>query len=363
MFALERPPTFPLDTENLLIPKYTPEDRFSMTVVGTFADLDKMMDAAKELQEILARCAAWYASEPSAQAQLLDTDLEVEVPLEPPIADWLTARNLAIPPVGIGWLGKESEAKDAVVRIGSSLCVHRLKPCSNKLSNGKDGDDLLNGKDGDDLYYYVEEDVEEDLHHPLVVFLKEFGGEVLVEGDRCGEGSIVTDFTCSCSEEEGNHLKKELGQYMNLYYYLYALPPWHPKGLSPDQVRARETFNRLLSGKAEHPDNDPEVVRKFKQRPLVTFLFDYAQWGIDIGFHVGQLQVVKQDEYWRVASKELPISGSAMDMHFEDQTLSLGWFTFNSFIYGFSSLVHYLAKHGCTNFRYELVDFDQVRGD
>lgn len=62
MFALEHPPTFPLDTESLLIPKYIPEDRFSMTVVGTFADLDKMMDAAKELQVILARCAAWYAS-------------------------------------------------------------------------------------------------------------------------------------------------------------------------------------------------------------------------------------------------------------------------------------------------------------
>jgi hypothetical protein len=36
---------------------------------------------------------------------------------------------------------------------------------------------------------------------------------------------------------------------------------------------------------------------------------------------------------------------------------------FTDFIYGFPSLVHYLAKYGCTNFRYELVDFDQVRGD
>jgi len=346
LFALERPPTFPLDTESLLIPKYIPEDRFSMTVVGTFADLDKMMDAAKELQEILARCAAWYASEPLAQAQLLDAD--AEVPLEPPIADWLTARNLAIPPVGIGWLGKESEAKEAVVRIGSSLCVHMLKPSSKKLSNGKNR--------RSSYYDY-------DVHHPLVVFFEEFGGEVLVGGDRGGEGNVVADLTCTCSEVKGNQLKKELAQYMNLYYYLYALPPWHPKGISPEQVRARETFNRLLSGEVQHPDNDPEVVKKYRQYPLVAFNFDYKQWGIDIGFHVGQLQVVKHDKYWHVALEEIPISANTMGICFEDQTLNLGWITFNDFIYGFPSLVNYLAKHGCTNFRYELVDFDQVRGD
>ena len=186
MFALERPPTFPLEIESLFIPEYRPEDRFSMTVVGTFADLGKLMDAAQELQGILARCAAWYASEPSAQAQLLDAD--AEVPLELPIADWLTSRNLALPPTGIGWLGKESEAKDAVVRIGSSLVVHRLKPSNKKLSNGRDG-----------------YDVEYDVHHPLVVFFEEFGGETLGEGDRNGEGTVVADLACSCSDLAGNH--------------------------------------------------------------------------------------------------------------------------------------------------------------
>jgi hypothetical protein len=349
MFALERPPTFLLDIESLVIPEYIPEDRFSMTVIATFADLDKLMEAAKELQEILARCAAWYASEPSAQAQLLDAEAE-EVPLEPPIADWLTARNLAIPSTGIGWLGKVSEAKDAVVRIGSSLCVHRLKRSYKKLSNGKDGSPLLCGE-------------EYDLHHPLVVFFEEFRGEVLVEGDICGEGSVVADLTCTCSEAEAHHLIRELKQYQGLYYYLYAIPPWHPKGISADQVRARETFNRLLSGEVPHPDNHLEVLKKYRQRPVVTFFDDYGQWGIDIGSHVGQLQVVKQGENWRVASEELPISGGAMNTHFENQTLSLGWISFDSFIYGFPSFVHYLAKHGCTNFRYELVDFNQVRGD
>lgn len=345
MFALERLPTFPLDTESLLIPNYIPEDRFSMTIVGTFADLDKMMDAAKELQEILARCAAWYASESSAQAQLLDADLEVEVPLEPPIADWLTARNLAIPPVGIGWLGKEAEAKDAVVRIGSSLCVHRLKPCYKKLSNGQE-------------FYY---DAEYDVHHPLVVFFEEFGAEVLGEGDCNGHDGIVADLTCSCSDLVGNHLERELWQYNCLDYNLYALPPWHPKGISPDQVRARETFNRLSNGgDAEHPDDHPEVAKKLKQRSSFT---SASAWGIDIGFHVGQLQVVKQDENWRIAPEEIPISTNTMDICFEDQTLSLGWITFDTFIYGFPSIVNYLAKHGCTNFRYELVDFGQVRGD
>jgi len=150
---------------------------------------------------------------------------------------------------------------------------------------------------------------------------------------------------------------------MGLYYYLYARPPWHPKGISPDEVRARETFNRLLSGEAQHPDDHPEVVRNYKQRPFVTYNSNYKQWGIDIGFHAGQLKVVKQGEDWRVALEEVPISGGAVDMCFEDQILSLGWITFDSFIYGFPSLVHYLSKHGCTNFRYELVDFDQVRGD
>jgi hypothetical protein len=345
VFALERPPTFPLDIESLVILKYIPEDRFSMTAIATFADSDKLMDAAKELQEILARCAAWYASEPSAQAQLLGA--EVEVPLEPPIADWLTARSLAIPSTGIGWLGK-SEAKDAVVRIGNSLCVHGLKLSYKKLSNGKNSSPLLC-------------DEEYDLHHPLVVFFEEFGGEVLVEGDLCGEGSVVADLTCTCSEAEAHHLIRELGLYNRLFYYLYAIPPWHPKGISADQVRARETFNRNLYGEVQHPDNHPEVVKKYRQRPFL--LADYAQWGIDIGSYVGQLQVVKQGENWRIASEELPISGGAMNTHFENQTLSLGWISFDSFIYGFPSFVHYLAKHGCTNFRYELVDFNQVRGD
>jgi hypothetical protein len=346
MFALEHSPTFPLDIDSLAIPDYVPKDRFSMTVVGTFADLGKLIEASQELQGILSRCAAWYESEPSAKAQLLNAD--VEVPLEPPIADWLTARNLAIPPTGIGWLGKESEAKDAVVRIGSSLCVHRLKPSSKKLSNGKNGGG----------FYY---DAEYDVHHPLVVFFEEFGGEVLGEGDCGGHDGIVADLTCACSDLVGNYLERELAQYVNLYYYLYALPPWHPKGISPDQVRARETFNRLSNrAEAEHPDDHPIVARKLKQRSSFTSL---SAWGIDIGFHVGQLQVVKQDEDWRVAPEEMPISTDIMEICFEDQILSLGWITFDSFIYGFPSIVNYLAKHGCTNFRYELVDFGQVRED
>jgi hypothetical protein len=194
-------------------------------------------------------------------------------------------------------------------------------------------------------------------------FFEEFGGEVLGEGDSNGHDGISADLTCSCGEVEGNHLKRELAEYTALYYSLYARPPWHPKEISPDEVRARETFNRLSSREAEHPDDRPEVVRKYKERPFDTSNFNLKQWGIDIGFYVGQMQVGKQDEDWRIAPEEIPIFAYTMEICFEDQTLSLGWINFDTFIYGFSSLLHYLAKHGCTNFRYEFVDFGQVRGD
>ena len=206
------------------------------------------------------------------------------------------------------------------------------------------------------------EEFDYDLYHPLVDFFEEFGGEVLVIHDNGGEGQVVVDLTCSCNEIVGNHLKRELAQYINLSDNLYARPPWHPQGISLDEVRARETFNRLSNGgEAEHPDDHPEVVIKFKQRPFAYF--NHKQWGIDMGFLIGQVQVVKHDGYWCIALEEIPISTHTMGICFEDQTLNLGWIIFDNFIYGFPSLVHYLAKHGCTNFRYELVDFDQVRGD
>jgi hypothetical protein len=339
LFALDHSPEIPLDVETLVIPEYECEiDPFYMTITSTFDSSEALVTAAKELQTLLVQCSLWYASNPSAQAQLLE--LYTAAPLELPVVEWLTARDLPLPQIGIGWQGKETEIVSAVARIGNTLCLSKLKSTSEYLSNDK----------ADKSY---------SIHHPLVSFFEVMGGKILVE--NCySEESIVADLTCSCSETEGQILVKELDHYRSLYYYLYGRPPWHPKAISPKEARARETFKKLSRNEPISSDDDPEIVSKNQQRSSFS---DYRQWGADIGSCLGQLNLVNHNGNWNLAPEEVPLSVSTMNICFKNSALSLGWITFEMFIYGFPSIIQYLAKHGCTDFKYSLVDFNEVRGD
>lgn len=211
-------------------------------------------------------------------------------------------------------------------------------------------------------------DEEEDEGHPFVEVFEALGAvRVLVEGDRCGEGAIVVDMSARApSEEAATDLADELADYWSLLYYMWARPPWHPLELSPDEHKARRTYHRLVTKSARRPfrdllfrgsagpDDHRELAALYRKRPLTLDPSKLNRWGEKMGRLTGPLPGGQQDTALCAATGHVRHEGERVD---------LAWINFTRFGAGFPAFLAYLWQAGCRDIRYDLVDFDDVRGD
>lgn len=240
---------------------------------------------------------------------------------------------------------------------------------------------------------------------PLVARLEGLGGEVLVEGDRYGEGSIVVDLSCVApTEEDAARIAAEIGDYGALIHYAYARPPWVGPPLTEDEALARSTYRqwsseiadslvadgtlaeygqrylaatsaderaRLAAELEEHVaerrlegldgDLHPGVAAVLAAAPAGTDPEASVAWGLELGRLTGPLLPDQPDQppSWF----EQRVTASIGAVQAARSSVKVGWTTFTRFAIGMPALLDYLARRECGDVRLSLTDFDDVRGD
>ena len=245
----------------------------------------------------------------------------------------------------------------------------------------------------------------EGLPDPLIAVLEGLGADVLVEGDRYGEGTIVVDLTCSASsDEDAAELAEEIGDYGSLLYYSYARPPWVSPPLTDDEELARSTYRRWSSALADALVADgtlaeygeaflaastdqerarlmaeleehvtavrmeglegevhPGVAALLAATPTGTDSQATMTWGLQLGRFMGLLVPDLPDE--APSWFDQRVAASIGGVQATRSSVNIGWTTFNRFAIGMPALLDHLAARGCTDIRVGLTDFDDVRGD
>jgi hypothetical protein len=361
------------------------DDRFEITIVATFDTAEQAAARADGVRDILEDAASWYADPGNAAARSALGDPEQSAPLTPPEEAAMKANLLAPGTRGIGWGGDPGAADDAVYTLGPILVVTGLK----SESRG---------------------DSDETQLHPLARLLAAVGGEVLLEGDRYGEGSIVADASCRLEPSASpDALRDELGEVIETSGQFSARPPWIGPPITAEERLARATYRRWTEGMAAafndqdlrelaqrmatttDPSERQAAMAEFQREivdrglskiegeldleTLVLLLdppaidmstFDasaYEAWQRTIGERMGQLPMRETeygaapfpDDYARLAT-----TGSVT---LNGDRLELGWTMFGRFAAGMPYLAAYLAEQGCVDMKLGTVDFDTVRGD
>lgn len=233
-------------------------------------------------------------------------------------------------------------------------------------------------------------------------------GDVYVEGDRYGEGSIVLDLACTAgSDESAAAIATTLGDYGSMLYYSYARPPWIGEPLTEDEALARSTYRRWTEEYSATISDDPwlaEYGRRFlsassdgerellqaellehfaERRPVALDALDgdahpgvmaivaaapteadpdaAYTWGWELGRLMGPLETAGGEEppTWY----EQRHAGSIGSARAAGREVAIGWATFNRFALGVTGLLAYLDDQGCGDVLIRLSDFDDVRGD
>jgi hypothetical protein len=356
--------------------------RFGISIVATFPSKETAEEHAAAVRGILAASARWYA-DPANAAALAQLDDERPARVTPPEVAALQEQLLAPGERGVGWGGKADGADDAVHTIGPVLVVTGLK--SETAAEVEAGASLP--------------------IHPLAHLLAAAGGEVLLEGDRSGEGTIVADVSCQPADAaSGMALLDELGDALLTAGQFSTRPPWIGPPPTAREALARATFRRYLQGTtaamgdqhlqelarriADAPQEDHaaaiaefgEYVRKrglelmngeVDPEVLALILDTKAQsdsasrqaWTRALGELMGRLPVESGpygDEPSPDDHARLTTSGT---MRLHDGRLEMGWLTFGRLAAGLPSLAGYLTANGCQDTRIGLVDFDEVRVD
>jgi hypothetical protein len=230
-------------------------------------------------------------------------------------------------------------------------------------------------------------------------------GDVFVEGDRYGEGSIVIDLECTAeSDEAAARLATAIGDYGSMLSYSYVRPPWVGEPLTDDEALARATYRRWTEEYSTSMQDDPwlaEYGRRYLaatsdgeraalQEELMTHVAEsrpqrldgdvhpgvmalvasapreadpdaaYA-WGWQLGRLMGPLQSTRGEEppTWY----EQRQAGSIGSVRAVGRQVEVGWAVFNRFALGMTGLLSYLDAQACDDVRIRLSDFDDVRGD
>lgn len=262
--------------------------------------------------------------------------------LTPPVRAFLSEHGLPVTVGGIGWPGERGSAESSIKRVGQTLYVEGLRGYS-----------------------------QNDLDHPLAhVFLWLGAQRVLVEGDRHGQGTIVVDFQCTAqSEDLAAELVEELGDYFFSFAPYWLRPPWHPRGVSPQEAGARSTYRRLDAGDRSvrrDPDAHQGVVAKFDERPTPSSPGDaFEVWRRNTSDLMGRVELLPIDERgssYPVAGQDA-LNAAVGFVRREGHRVDVAWVPFTQFGAGFPAFVHYMWDRGCRDMYYDLVDFEDVRGD
>lgn len=357
--------------------------RFGISIVATFKSNEAAQEQATAVRGILAASARWYADpvNAAALAQLEDQDRPAR--MTPPEIAALQDRLLAPGERGVGWGGQAEGADHAVFAIGPVLVVTGMK--AETAAEAETGTSLP--------------------IHPLAHLLAAAGGEVLLEGDRFGEGSIVADLSCQPADPaSGTALLDEIGDALLTAGQFSTRPPWLGPPPTPREALARATYRRFLQGTAaamgdqhlqelarriaDAPQDDhtaaiaefgdyvrqrglelmngevdPEVLALILDTQALSDSASRQAWARKLGELMDRLPVQSgpagdqpaPDDYAR-----LLISGT---MRLQGGRLEMGWLSFGRLAAGLPSLAGYLAARGCSDIRIGLIDFDEVRGD
>src|SRR5262245_38243801 len=147
------------------------DQAFPITIVAVFGTADEAETSAAEVRTILEDGAAWYADAAHAADREALDDVVRFAPMIPPDAAAMKRHLLAAGSRGVGWGGEPGEAETAVYTLGPLLFVTGMESDANP------------------------NDLDAPLH-PLAHLLAAGGADVMLEGDRFGEGSIMADLSC-----------------------------------------------------------------------------------------------------------------------------------------------------------------------
>jgi hypothetical protein len=359
------------------------DTQFGISIVTTFPSKEGADKQAAAVRDILATSARWYADPANAAALVQLEDDERPARITPPEVAALQDRLLAPGERGVGWGGEAAGADDAVYTIGPVLVVTGLR--SETPTEVGAGTILP--------------------IHPLAHLLAAAGGDVLLEGDRSGEGTIVADVSCQPADAvSGMALLDEVGDALLTARQFSTRPPWIGPPPTPAEALARATFRRYDQGTiaamgdrhlrelaqriADAPEEDhtaaikefadylrerglelingevdPEVLALILDTPALSDSASLQAWARTLGEGMGRLPVESGpygDEPEPDDHARLLISGT---MRLQDGRLEMGWLTFGRLAAGLPSLAGYLTAKGCHDIRIGLVDFDEVRAD
>jgi hypothetical protein len=236
---------------------------------------------------------------------------------------------------------------------------------------------------------------------PLVAELGALGADVLVEGDRYGEGAIVVDMTCDApTAEVATSLAASLGDFASAPGL--GRPPWVHPPLTESEELARATYRRWVETyRSSALDSDwmaeygrrllaatsdgerEELIAELRQRvveerpagldhdvhPGVWALLvaaptgndaeESAAWRRELASLMGALPAEADHPTW-YERRHAALIGSVQAT---GTRLKLGWVTFYRFALGMTGLVAHLDASGCANVHVRLHDFDDIRGD
>ena len=357
--------------------------RFGISIVATFPSDEAADEQAAAVRDILAASARWYADPANAAALAQIEDDERPARITPPEVAALEDRLLAPGERGVGWGGETDGADDAVYTIGPVLVVTGLKSESAAEVEARPSLPI----------------------HPLAHLLAAAGGDVLLEGDRSGEGTIVADVSCRPADPtSASALLDELGDALLTAGQFSTRPPWIGPPPTVREALARATFRRYLQGTtaamgdqhlqelarriADAPQEDhaaaiaefgeyvrqrglelmngevdPEVLALILDTKAQSDSASRQAWTRTLGELMGRLPVESGpygDEPAPDDHARLTTSGT---MRLHDGRLEMGWLTFGRLAAGLPSLAGYLTANGCQDIRIGLVDFDEVRAD
>ncbi|HLN75971.1 MAG TPA: hypothetical protein VK204_02925 [Nocardioidaceae bacterium] len=267
--------------------------------------------------------------------------------------------------------------RDAVVVLGSSVFVRGIpSPAANRSVRG-----LLRG----------------------------YPGDVLVEGDRYGEGSIVADLSCRPTERaRAQVLAGDLDDYASTPFDFFLRPPWARPALTGSERLARSTYTRFndfledaadadpetqelwfhyreahrqgdvdrmsrvqnriserrreLSPARLEGEYDPKTLAALRTEPLA--LDAKPRWSVRVGRRMGQLPVRRQaGDLVAGRDRDLVASPALLTVRLGERLDISTFLPIGHFAPSLASLVLHLHRAGCADVRYRLLDWDDVRVD
>ena len=239
--------------------------------------------------------------------------------------------------------------------------------------------------------------------------LSGYPGEVLVEGDRYGEGAIVTDLSCSPTDPTKAHVvAADLHDYAGTPADFFLRPPWARPPITSAERLARSTYTRFndvlelaaaadpetqelwfhyrqalragdtdrlgrvqdriaerrreLSPVRLEGDYDPKTLASLRTEPLEPDA--RPRWAARVGRRMGQLPVTERgDEYVVALGRRFSADPTLLSVRLEDRLDVSMFLPMGHFAPSLAALVLHLDRAGCADVRYRILDWDTVRAD